>query len=212
MGQAGGACASSPGGMDRRVLAERATDCAYQSVTVTGTSALRGITSASISEHRGRRVVRLSGSFWSRCTEIRSAAVGRWLLERGSPLLWHSRFWDYPRNGALELDGRRYWFDEAEPGTGVFDIMELTDAQWTVQDAVHRDFQTHVGMHNDYSEPGNRTPIQVSAKLHNTRLRRREQWRTFYHQWQGRIERPKGMVIAQWKFDNAPWPSQNDTG
>jgi hypothetical protein len=32
---------------------------------------------------RGTAIVRLSQSFWSRCTELRSAAVGRWLLERG---------------------------------------------------------------------------------------------------------------------------------
>lgn len=56
-------------------------------------------------------------------------------------LLWYSRFWDYPRSGALEWDGQRYWFDEAEPGTGVFNIMQLSEAQWGLQDAVHRDFQ-----------------------------------------------------------------------
>jgi|GraSoi_2013_60cm_1033757.scaffolds.fasta_scaffold197205_1 hypothetical protein len=64
------------------------------------------------------------------------------LRQAGVRLLWHSRFCEYPRNSPLEWDGCRYWFEEAEPGTGVFDIMELTDAPWAVRDAVHQDFQT----------------------------------------------------------------------
>jgi hypothetical protein len=130
---------------------------------------------------------------------------------RRGRLLWHSRFWDYPRDGALEWDGRRFWFDEAEPGTGVFNIMELTQAQWAVQDAVHRDFQAFVGTHHDYNEPGNRTPIQVSAELHNARLRPREEWHTFYRRWQG-VEQPQGNVVAQWKYDSAPWPCPDGGG
>jgi hypothetical protein len=33
-------------------------------------------------EHSGSATVPLSGSFWSRCTELRSADIGRWLLSQ----------------------------------------------------------------------------------------------------------------------------------
>lgn len=118
-------------------------------------------------------------------------------------LLWYAEFWDYPRSGALEWDERRYWFSEAEPETGVFNVMDLTAAQWDVQDAIHQDFQTYVGRHTDFSEPGNRTPIAVSTDLHNARLRPRDQWKNFYERWRD-IERPEAPVVAQWKFDTTP--------
>lgn len=127
-------------------------------------------------------------------------------------LLWHSQFWDYPRNGALEWDGRRYWFDETEPGSAVFNIMELPAEQWALQDAKHRDFQAYVGTHHDYTEPGNRTPIQVSADLHNARLRPRDQWPNFYQRWQGNAEQPQGTVVAQWKYDTGPKPGDDSDG
>ena len=44
-------------------------------------------------------------------------------------LLWYANFWDHPRSGALEWQGRRYWFDEVEPGIGVFNVMELSASE-----------------------------------------------------------------------------------
>jgi hypothetical protein len=58
----------------------------------------------------GTTVVRLSQSFWSRCTELRSAAVGRWLLER------HLAPWPTGAPPRLELhhrDGNCFRLSEA---------------------------------------------------------------------------------------------------
>ena len=125
-------------------------------------------------------------------------------------LLWYADFWDYPRSGALEWQGQRYWFDEVEPGIGVFNVMELSTAQWDLQDAIHHDFRAHVGTHTDFTEPGNRTPIQVSAELHSAQLRPHSQWQNFYKRWEGHIERPEGPVAAQWRFGSAPWSGEGD--
>jgi hypothetical protein len=96
------------------------------------------------------------------------------------------------------------------PGIGVFNVMELSAAQWELQDAIHHDFQAHVGSHTDFTEPDNRRPIQVSAELHRARLRPRDQWQNFYTRWEGRIERPEGPVVARWKFDSAPWSGERE--
>jgi hypothetical protein len=136
----------------------------------------------------------------------------RMLRREDVRLLWHSRFWDYPRDGALEWDGQRYWFDETEFGSGVFNIMELTAEQWALQDAIHQDFQAYVGTHNDYTEPGNQLPIDVGPDVHNARLRPRGQWPGFYERWKGHTEQPRGTVVAQWKYDTGPEPDDDGDG
>lgn len=112
-------------------------------------------------------------------------------------LLWHHHFWDYPRSGALELDGVRYWFQEvASPlDTGVFDIIDLPAQVWAMIDERHQDFREHVGTHCDYTEEKN------SRYPSDGKVKPREQWHIFYDKY---LNAPEiditGPVVAQWSY------------
>jgi hypothetical protein len=119
--------------------------------------------------------------------------------QRDVRLLYAADFWDYPRSGALLWRRRRYWFSEAEPDTGVFDIIELTDDAWAVEDARHADFRRFVGTHTDIGETG-----ATAGRVHPAELHSR-----YYDNW---LHAPGpdprlGRVVARWRYDDAPWPA-----
>jgi len=112
-------------------------------------------------------------------------------------LLYSAGYWDDPRSGALRWRGRRYWFNEADQDTGVFDIIELSDEVWAVEDARHADFQRFVGTHTDFDEAGTRVGQVHPAALHSR----------YYDKW---LHMPlpdprSGRVVARWRYDGAPW-------
>lgn len=111
-------------------------------------------------------------------------------------LLYSADFWDYPRSGALLWRGRRYWFNEADRDTGVFDIIELSDEDWAVEDARHADFQRFVGTHTDVDETGAKVGQVHPAALHSR----------YYDKWlHAPVPDPRsGRVVARWRYDDAP--------
>jgi hypothetical protein len=119
--------------------------------------------------------------------------------QRDVRLLYAADFWDYPRSGALLWRGRRNWFREAEPDAGVFDIIELSDEEWAVEDTRHADFQRFVGTHTDVDETGAKVGQVHPAALHSR----------YYDKW---LHAPgpdprSGRVVARWRYDDAPWPA-----
>ena len=71
--------------------------------------------------------------------------------------LWHSDFWDGPKNGLLVFDGCKYWFqmfeESADPDLKDFYrrflVLELTPAQLEEEERWHALFQEKVGYHSD---------------------------------------------------------------
>ncbi|HKF00081.1 MAG TPA: hypothetical protein VKG45_14255 [Actinomycetes bacterium] len=112
-------------------------------------------------------------------------------------LLYYADFWDYPCSGALLWRGRRYWFNEVEWDTGVFDIIELSDQVWAVEDARHADFRRFVGSHTDFDETGAEVGQEHPSAQHSR----------YYDTW---LHDPEpdphsGRVVARWRFDDASW-------
>jgi hypothetical protein len=90
--------------------------------------------------------------------------------------LWHSGFWDFPRNGLLQFRGNKYWFEicegqEEDDEYVRYVILELTSEQLAEEEYWHELFRQKVGNHTDYDEKDNR-PIGA--------LKPRENWKAFY--------------------------------
>lgn len=115
--------------------------------------------------------------------------------------LWIEDMWDYPRSGALEWEGKRYWFAETEWDSGVFDIIDMDEETWARADREHELFRKHVGTHNDFTD--GKTPLGRSIAEHHASLRPQEEWHKFYDVYPpGTTLTPQGTVVAQWGFDD----------
>jgi len=129
------------------------------------------------------------------------------MLSRGEVrLLWHTRYWDYPREGALEWHGRRYWFAEVDEEPGVFDVMTLTDEQWATEQASNDDFRRFVGTHWDHAEPGNPFHRHHDDEGNIVGVRPRSEHHRFYDKWPPGRPGPRGPVVARWRYDDPPDP------
>lgn len=95
-------------------------------------------------------------------------------IERSAiKLLWYSDYWDGPRSGMLEYQGKPYWFqicaeadadtkptpDSSSPDglqlTGWYrryTLLKLSDAQLQEERYWHELFRQKVGTHTDYDE------------------------------------------------------------
>jgi hypothetical protein len=100
--------------------------------------------------------------------------------------LWHSDFWDGPKNGLLVLDGRKYWFqvfeESADPDLRDFYrrflIVELTPVQLAEEEEWHMLFQEKVGRYSDYGS---------NAREELAKVRPRHVQEEFYRRYRGRI-------------------------
>jgi hypothetical protein len=108
-------------------------------------------------------------------------------------MLYHSDFWDHPRSGALEWGGKRYWFEEAQWDSMVFDVLDLDAKSWAYEDEMHAAFREHVGDHCEVP-PG----PQKDWRGHHR----------FYDdpRWFPADERPEytGTKVAVWKWEDEP--------
>lgn len=113
-------------------------------------------------------------------------------------ILWHNDFYDYPRSGVCLFGGEKRYFKlitemwEKNPNydpvkdadieceedceymrqaARIYGVYELTPEELAAEERIHKNFQTHVGMHTDYDEEGSR-PIG--------RVKPREEWDKFY--------------------------------
>ena len=88
--------------------------------------------------------------------------------------LWHYSYWDGPRNGICEYDGKKCWFecveewhdnhsyppdddDFEQPWWRRFLLVHLTDEQYFLTFSRHQRFQILVGNHSTYDSAGRRS-------------------------------------------------------
>jgi hypothetical protein len=117
-------------------------------------------------------------------------------------LVYLSSFYDYPRAGEARWDGRRYWFREAGPDSGDFELLDVGDEQWTVLDERHRLFQEHVGTHCDYD------PVTQQRNIGAVKPYGPGAWDGFYrHPLARQGANPHGSVVARFRLW-APMPDR----
>jgi len=85
-------------------------------------------------------------------------------------ILYVDSYYDGPKAGVCEWEGKRYYFDETTTDD-LFELYDLSPADWEKEDAREAAFVEHVGEHCRY----------VDSKInHGAPLKPYSQWSKYY--------------------------------